>query len=316
MSRIDRRDMLKAMAATAVGAAVSGTGVESVLAASPNPTGPVLGTQPGSAATGASKILAGSPTPFTTYTSFPGSDFDAGASAYTWSVSGPIKFPTNGGFFVRRLQVPQGAIITECIFYVSHTTASVTCNLISGVINTGVINVFATATAAASATVPELVTLTVPPTAVDNIGSWYELDVETGAATNDGIYSARIGYLKQPGLTLFPDPRRIVNGFTTPFASGGSYGPFDATFKSDLVTASGVPANATAVFCAVQSYNTGVLTLYPDGTTDPGFANYTAPGSSALNLTYMMIPLGNAGKFRIHSYITGNCFVDAWGYLI
>jgi hypothetical protein len=34
-----------------------------------------------------------------------------------------------------------------------------------------------------------------------------------------------------------------------------------------------------------------------------------------LYLSYMLVPLDATGKFSIHSYITGNVYVDAWGYL-
>ncbi len=78
--------------------------------------------------------------------------------------------------------------------------------------------------------------------------------------------------------------------------------------------ASGVPAGASAAFCAVQSYSAGVLTIFPDLTTDTLLASYTAPVDGTLNLTYMMVPLSPAGKFKIHSYITGHVFVDVWGF--
>jgi hypothetical protein len=33
-------------------------------------------------------------------------------------------------------------------------------------------------------------------------------------------------------------------------------------------------------------------------------------------MVYMMVPLSAAGKFKVHSYISGNCYVDAWGYVV
>ncbi len=77
-----------------------------------------------------------------------------------------------------------------------------------------------------------------------------------------------------------------------------------------------MPAGATSAFCAVQSYTAGVLTIFPDLTTDPGIANFGATSTGPLNLTYMMVPLSAAGKFKIHSYITGRVYVDAWGYAV
>jgi hypothetical protein len=31
-------------------------------------------------------------------------------------------------------------------------------------------------------------------------------------------------------------------------------------------------------------------------------------------MLYMMVPLSPAGKFKIHSYITGGVYVDVWGF--
>jgi hypothetical protein len=62
--------------------------------------------------------------------------------------------------------------------------------------------------------------------------------------------------------------------------------------------ASGVPAGASAAFCAVQSYSAGVLTVFPDLTMDPFIANYTATKDGVLNLTYMMVPLSRGGKVQ------------------
>jgi hypothetical protein len=120
------------------------------------------------------------------------------------------------------------------------------------------------------------------------------------------------GWVK-PGINPFPDPRRVVAQATV---SNGLYGPFDATTKVGG-GASGVPAGASAAWCAVQSYTPGVLTLYPDGTPDTHIANYSGTGTqgSGLNMLYMLVPLSSAGKFRIHSYITGNVYVDVWGFL-
>jgi hypothetical protein len=67
----------------------------------------------------------------------------------------------------------------------------------------------------------------------------------------------------------------------------------------------------------VQSYHDGTLTLFPDGGTDPLIANYSESGNDGvLRLLYMLVPLSAAGKFSIHSYLTGDIYVDVWGYLL
>jgi hypothetical protein len=138
----------------------------------------------------------------------------------------------------------------------------------------------------------------------------------TADAITQQLLGARFGWILNPGLTLFPDPRRVVDGFATPFNSGTTYGPFDATLKVGGVNPTGVPKGAKAAFCAVQSYSAGALTIYPDLVADPGIANYSATATGPLNLTYMMVPLSAAGKFKVHSYISGHCFFDVWGYAV
>ncbi len=122
------------------------------------------------------------------------------------------------------------------------------------------------------------------------------------------------GAWMRPSLNSFPNPRRIVGQSMT---SGTIYGPFDAT-KTTTSANSGVPVGAQSAYCAVQSYSPGVLTLFPDGTADTGIANYSGTGTAGtkLNMLYMLVPLSSAGKFKIHSYITGSVYVDVWGFLI
>jgi hypothetical protein len=121
------------------------------------------------------------------------------------------------------------------------------------------------------------------------------------------------------GLQLFPDPRRLYAGNFSTTAPGTFL--VDATAKVNPSNGqpngpSGVPAGALAAFCAVQSYSAGVMTLYPDGAADPGLANWSSTANGPLNLTYVFVPLSTAGKFRMHTYFTGQKYIDAWGYVI
>jgi hypothetical protein len=118
-------------------------------------------------------------------------------------------------------------------------------------------------------------------------------------------------------MHLFPDPRRIYDGFAQPSAPG-TYGPIDATMKAPTAGGglSGVPAGAQAALCAVQSYQAGVMTIFPDGTADPGLASWASTANGLLNLFYMFVPLSSAGKFKIHTYFTGQKFFDVWGFLL
>jgi hypothetical protein len=121
------------------------------------------------------------------------------------------------------------------------------------------------------------------------------------------------------GFHIFPNPRRVYDGWVQPQAPG-TYGPVDATqqvstsgFTGGI---SGVPAGAQAAWCAVMSYSAGVMTIYPDGTSDTLIGNWASTNSGVLNMLYMMVPLSAAGKFNFHSYFTGLKFFDVWGYLV
>jgi hypothetical protein len=156
-----------------------------------------------------------------------------------------------------------------------------------------------------------------PHALVSGVPDYTPNDFEQVRDANGNLWISQAGgvWRKVAIFQSFPNPRRILDGFATPFTSGNTYGPLNATLETDGVTPTGIPVGATSAFCAVQSYSAGALTLFPDGTTDPAIANYSATTSGPLNLTYMFVPLSAAGKFKIHAYITGRCFVDAWGFV-
>jgi hypothetical protein len=325
MSKFDRRHMLKVMAATAAGGAAAAVtrvgGALPALADSTTPRPPLLPTS-ASATTGPRLATAAG----AVYKVLDGlSDFNFRDSSTTWSQGGaagsiyPIS--TAADFLWTNLHLPQGAILTEIIlsvmvndanqatwfFYRSTPSTAGSASLASGSISSR------------SATVQN-VSAPIPPTTIDNSQNLYAMYYGFGTANNPGLhqlFGVRLGWLLNPGMTLFPNPRRVWDGFAQP-TGPGLYGPIDATLKAATAGGgpSGVPAGAQAAFCAVQSYNAGVLTIYPDGTADTGQANWAATNDGPLNMSYMMVPLSAAGKFRFHAYFTGPKFFDVWGYLV
>src|SRR5712691_2559853 len=323
MPKFDRRHMLKVMAATAAGgAAAAVTRVGGALpapAASPGPSSPLL---PASASTTGPKLatVAG-----THYKYLDGlSDFNFRSSSTTWSQGGPAgtiyPISTAGDFLWTNLDLPHGAVLTEIIlsvivndvnaanWYFWQRTPSTTGNaaLASGSISTQ------------SAAVQNL-SLPIPPTTIDNSQNVYGMYYGFGTANNPAVHQldgVRLGWLLNPGMTLFPNGRRVWDGFTQPVGPG-TYGPIDATTQVyPSVAPSGVPAGAKAAFCAVQSYSAGYLTIYPDGTTPPIVANWTGTTEGSLNLLYMFVPLSAAGKFDFVANFTGRKFFDVWGYVV
>ncbi|GAC1326377.1 MAG: hypothetical protein NVSMB22_17250 [Chloroflexota bacterium] len=127
------------------------------------------------------------------------------------------------------------------------------------------------------------------------------------ACTSDGA----------PGTWQAVGNLRSFRASTRVFGDGGVIPAGTTTAAIDATAGSGVPTGATSAYCAVQASAStpGPLTLFPDGADDPGIANYTAIVPNTLNLFYMLVPLSASGKFRIHTYITGQIYVDVWGYL-
>jgi len=119
------------------------------------------------------------------------------------------------------------------------------------------------------------------------------------------------------GLHLFPNPRRVWDGFAQPTAAG-VYGPVDATtiVPSQGGGSSGVPVGAQAAWCAVMSYEYGVMTIFPDGAIEPVISNWSCGVNGALSIFYMFVPLSTAAKFKFHTFYAGHKFFDVWGYLM
>lgn len=161
-----------------------------------------------------------------------------------------------------------------------------------------------------------------PPAFTPTAGR-FELARDAGGAV---WASNASGWRALSSFNIFPNPRRVYGDFSfTP--SGTTTGPIDATTQVPGSPfngqPTGVPAGASAAWCVVMSYEAGVITLFPDGTSDPGIGTITTTGNGTLlTMNYLLIPLSAAGKFRMHSYINsdpsgrgGRIFIDVWGYL-
>jgi len=322
MARLDRRNMLKAMAATAGGVAAAATSgvlspITGLAGSVPLVADPSRGTRNDTSTPSSPSAPKIAGTVGTTYRSYAGINFKVRNTATTYvGTASSIYQTASQDFMPVHLDVPNGALITEASVWVLNNTAGTTFAFLSyfAIDGTNYIDYANQSTSTVLATTQRL-DMTFSPLLVDRATNDHVIYWEPGAlGANDQLYGARVGYIHQPGLTPFPNPRRVVSATST---SNQLLGPFDATLTTGLV-ASGVPAGAVAAFCAVQSYQPGVLTLYPDGASDPGIANYSGTGNlgASLNLVYMLVPLSAAGKFRIHSYIAGNIYVDVWGYLL
>jgi len=117
---------------------------------------------------------------------------------------------------------------------------------------------------------------------------------------------------------VFPNGRRVYGtGVAIP---KGTVVTVDATMKiaSAGGGVSGLPAGATAAWCAVQSFEPAVLSIYPAGSPDPGVGTFGVMGTAGISIQiiYMMVPLNAAGQFTFKNMkTTARIFFDVWGFL-
>jgi hypothetical protein len=326
MKSIDRRQLLKVAAAATAGLAAGAAGVVPAIAADrasavafpPGRTG--RGTQSASGGSG----FSGAPTPGVTYKYFRGQDFRprASSSTFTWSSTGGEFYLTAGIDYVPcRLDLPQGSVVTEIrfdIFLTSADSQDFAFTTFAGPSDVNV-DVLFTSYSTVSASVQTINPFgAFSPITIDNTTLSYVLYWRPGVTTGTSqLVGARVGYINGlPGLITFAAPARVYGAGVTVAAEAFVLN-VNATTRVGG-GASGIPAGAKAAFCAVQSYQPGVISLYPGGTADPGIANWSGSGTpGALQLLYMMVPLNAAGKFSMHNRFTDKqIYVDAWGYLI
>ena len=146
----------------------------------------------------------------------------------------------------------------------------------------------------------------------------------TGSLWLSGPQGGTIHWRRATTFELFPNPRRVYEqpaNTTTP-AEGFILNIDATTIVYHGSGPSGVPAGAVAAYCAVQTYQSGVMTLYPADTGDTGVANYSVAGADGqLQMLYMMVPLSPANSahpasFNIHNRFTAKSIhIDVWGWV-
>ncbi len=344
MEKIDRRSVMKAAALGAAGVAVGALGLEAVIpagAAGLTTTGSGQPTQQKSGqfkrltTTGSGKpipqksgeftrlprILTLS-TPGTTYTEIGGitafKPLDS-ASGYTQvAATAPGIAPSIAAdYFVASLPLPPNATLTEFVYtFLLNDTNTVFLELdfVANGADPGSLyfSTYSTQSAAFQS-----VALSFPPTKIPVDSFLIPYFGFNSVAGTQVLISARAGYINEPGLTTFPNPRRCLGNGTSTLAEAFILN-IDATQKISGGGPTGVPAGAKAAFCAVQAYQPGAMTLYPAGTADTGVANWSVNGTSGtLQMLYMLVPLDSTGKFNIHNRFTNKqIYVDVWGFLM
>lgn len=343
MEKIDRRGVLKAAALGAAGVAVGALGLEAVIpaaAAGLTTTGSVKPIPQNSGQftnlTGLTTTGSGKPipqtsghftrlprivaatTPGTMYTEIGGIPaFKPRSSASGFRQLFPGIAPSAAAdYFVGSLPLPANATLTEFVYtFVLNDTNGV--NLQVDFITGGVENIVYFASYTTQSASIQSVALTFAPTQFPNDSFLIPYFGFNSFAGTQSLISARAGYINEPGLTIFPNPRRCLGNGASTLAEAFILN-IDATQQISAGGPTGVPAGAKAAFCAVQAYQPGVMTLYPAGTADTGVANWSVNGTSGtLQMLYMLVPLDSTGKFNIHNRFTNKqIYVDVWGFLM
>ncbi len=328
MSRIDRRDMLKVMAATAAGAAATAagasvTGVQNVFASSPlqatNPGNPFPTPSSPRSPSILSALSAGNQS-----LNVIGQEFKPLNSTFTYASGASVGSIQNvagtpsGSYYRAAVTLPNGVIVTQVLFDLIVNDVNAALVYFNGYApETGGFGPVLVKSVASQSAAIQTIDMGIAPTIIDAVNNAYALYWFPGTnGPTHQLYGARVAWMLNPGLTLFANPRRVWDGFVG-LTAPGVYGPVDATLQvaSQGGGPSGVPVGAKAAWCAVMSYQAGVMTIFPDLTTEPLIGNWANGVTGPLGIFYMLVPLSPAGKFKFHAFFTGNRFFDVWGYL-
>jgi hypothetical protein len=347
-----RRGMLKALAVGAAslgmaGIALTANGIETVSAQSSGEAdvpGPLL--PPAATVTG------------TFYKSITGAAFDPEANTTTYDrdvANGRtvLEAASTDSDFYYLLDLPQGAVITEVLWYFTKPTAGG--NFIFDFFRTqpssgNFINLYSdTTTAVVAGTEIQLVTGTATANGtlanrtVDNTGFSYGLVARLPfvAAQTFPFFGVRVGYTLPFGSQTFflASPIRVAastnSGGTLPLlTSSGNPAAPDTTAQivqitGVVVNTLSVPAGARAIICSVTSVGAttaGNLRLYPDGAAAPTVNSLNIPLNVANNLgfnltTAVIVGLSAAGKVKIaynnsNASSTAGFSIDVVGYIL
>ena len=275
------------------------------------------------------------PTFGTIYKNYAGSDFQPfyNDTYNNAGVNALYSLGTGGGFFyTTRLNLPQGATITEVEFYYidNDPAAAITFYLYqwNPSVNTAAYN-SGLSTGASSAI--QKFGLLFAPVVIDNTQYSYSIAANFGvgaSGSNLQLLGARVGY-RGPVGTLFylPAPDRFVS---TVDGRGGKSGPFvqNELFDYTLAGATGrdgnvIPVGAIAILGNVTAVSptvaAGLFKILPGGTptgTGTSTLNFNAGFNTANAFSVGLNPSGQLRAFysSANASATSHLLVDVVGY--
>jgi hypothetical protein len=354
-----RRGMLKTLAVGAAtlgmaGIALTANGMGTVYAETPE-----VGDSSASEVPGA--LLPPAPTsPGTFYKSVSGFAFKPEANTSIYDIgtaTGQLELENTStdNEFLFLLELPQGAVITEVLWYFTKPTAGGNFDFELRRIEPSsgnFITLYSDSTSAAVAgTAIQLLTGTATGSGtlanrtVDNSAYNYSLQAQLPfvAGQNFLFYGVRVGYTLPFGSQTYflSTPIRVAastnsGGTLALLTSNGNTANPDSTAQvvqitGVVVNALSVPVGARAIICSVTSVGattSGNLRLYPDGATAPTVnslnipVNAASPTGAGLNLTTaVIVSLSSAGRVKIaYNNATANSTcgfsIDVVGYML
>jgi hypothetical protein len=332
--RLGRRNALKALTLSAA-ALAGGAGVADVMAATTPapPSHPDAGLTP---APKGARPATGTPPIFgITYQMFAGTDFHTRQGAAS-TFNGNTGLTTSGDYFVMPVNLPKGAVVTECECYFLNNAGGSTYFLEMQVTDpsNNARNVNNIASTAIHSAGPQLLRIApiVAPGSDPFDPSRYGIQILAGSDTAGAyLYGARIGYNVLPGqVTMLPAPIRLLESrpaYQDPSPDQTHPGRPINTGETWIIPITGrvvgggpIPIGAKAVIGNVTVTNPvsgGYLTVFPEGPLTPpptSSINYGGPGTTIAN--GVIVGLSMAGRLSIYASAQTDVIFDAAGYIM
>jgi hypothetical protein len=241
---------------------------------------------------------------------------------WTYNTFGSI-FQSGGaspGFFGKRVDLSPGALLTELEFGVvknDANTANVELWQYNGLGGGTLLGQTDITTTSASVQIVSIV----PSSPITMDVNDYQVYWHPGSVgPTHQLWAMAVLSVDNNGVVLFPNPRRVYG--TGALVGPGQSQTVDATTIIPAAGggASGVPVGAIAAYCAISSYGTGAISLYPQGSPNNGIGAWASQGTAGngVNQSYNFVPLNpNNGQFTFTNYFTTKAmYFDVWGYLV
>lgn len=247
--------------------------------------------------------------PGTTYQTYSGVEFQPRTSALTYANAGGgalavVATASASSLFTLKVELPQGATLTQVIWYVTDDNASASASMYtsrylpSDDALTDVTSSF-TSFAGASPTRQAITATPASAVVVDNTAATYLLQVGLGSTTGMTLWGARVGFTTAAPSFYPLTPTRV---YDSRFGDGAlalsqsrtiSIANAISLSTGAVTVPNFVPAGARAVsynLTITQTVGFGYLQLYPAG---------GSPAASAINWTVPNLDLANGGVLSV-----------------